>query len=636
MSRFAGTARAVGLAGRMVLAAAACWCAAGLGGSALAGQLDNGRLVVAGPSWGALVVETKGAGGKPTRLELRLCGSGDGAAAVDKAEAKGAGALRIAGGGVEADLTLEKKQLFLTVTPAKPGGWLEVRVRSRYAVLPDFFGYDVVYDPLRFKSDGFLVPAENFLLNFVEGNRAIVMCTWPGSLANAKGGEGQPAAAKPEGRDPAVRLALDGQGGERRVAAARIELLGGPVNVAVLEHDNLWFDQDVAAFKALTPTKLEWKRPFDAHWRLDTLVAEGKKSKDNISRSQSYRFLYPPKDRFKPGENADIEDVRASVDQAKIWDKDGVPRVYEERTYGHIYQAWFSGQDTNIALPADDPFRAQREKGGMDKVENVYDRILVYPLDRDKSAPQETPVDVYTFVDIMRETLGQEPCAYVLDLEGVRGRGAGGGTKIVDDATCSIWGGHIAKLIGKKELTAEERQYLVRSLKDLTVFLHAVNDRIGEYSAFNDSMAKFAGEAKAGKAGAAAARIEEISAAMTAALAKYNLAEFKKLLDGYDKAIAEEVAKVEAGDHSGVKRLARLKDLGQSQDNAVSDCRRYVKAMRHEVSFVESVDPEAQKFVLAVRDMSQKMLRNPHPKELLHSDPNNPRMGLPREQREKW
>jgi hypothetical protein len=594
--------------------------------------LDNGKLIVTAKPGSPIVAMTRGEAGKATRVELVLCGQGETPVSVTKVEPRSPETMRVYCAGAGVDISLGEKQVFLTVVPITSGSGLEVRSRSCYAVLPDFFGYDVVYYPAHCKSHTLLVPAENFLLNFPEGNRAIVMCVWQGRLSNPDKERSAGVKLESDGREPSVRLLFEGEGSSRRVVASRIELLG-PVHVAILEHENLWYDQDVSNFKPLEPIKLEWRRPFDAHWRLDTLVAEGKKVPDLISRTQSYRFLYAPdekKRKERPPPTADIEDRRAWEDSMKIWEK-GYPVVYEERLYSHIYSAWFNGDDTYIAL-FDNPKKPTRE--------NVYERILIYPLERDPASPRQTPLEVHTIVDVMRETLGQEPCAYILELEGIYGRGrgrrgAGGEQKIMNDATCTIWRDIFGMMGGKtpKELPPEKKARLIQGFKDMLIFLHAVAERIEEYRQFNERLLKFVAEQK-DKAGTTAQRIGAIAEAMKNMFENYEKRyKLKDTLAYWDKTVPEYIAMFEAGNYDNWAKGSGMRELGQNQDNLVSDCRRYVKAIRHEASFAESDRDEVQKFMYEVREMCQQIMRNPHPKELTHTDPNSPRLGLPVDKR---
>src|SRR5439155_14604614 len=55
--------------------------------------------------------------------------------------------------------------------------------------------------------------------------------------------------------------------------------------------------------------------------------------------------------------------------------------------------------------------------------------MLLYPINRVK----QTPLDSYTVVDVMRNTLGVGPCEHILDLEGQRSEYKGRATCVVRD-----------------------------------------------------------------------------------------------------------------------------------------------------------------------------------------------------------
>lgn len=605
---------------RVLVSLGALAALAMLGLPALAGQtLDNGRLTVTAQPGSPVVVTSKGAGGPTARFELALCGAGSGAAAVDKVEGKGPETLRLGGGGVEVDLTLGKRQPYLTVTPARAGGFLEVRTAARYAILPDFFGYDLVYDPGRFKGDRVLAPAENLLMNLLDGGKAMVMCTWGGAGGGGKDA-GAGGAAKPAERDPIVELALSGAGDARRVAAARIELLGGPVHVALLERDNLWHEESVGGLKPLNPNEIAWKRSFEAKWRVDMLVAEGKKSANLMTRSVSYEFLYAPEGDPRAAwskAQAGDDKVRASVIMYQ-W-TEGVPRIEEETVNRHIYPAWFNKEKTFLAPYADNPHKI---KGKEAQTENIFDRAVIYPIDRQ----EKTPVEVLTPVDIMRETLGQGPCEYVLDLEGLQSRRTSGQEdyKLVDVATCTIWLRHIFPIISakSKELPEDKKAYLARAVGDLPICVHAVCKRLEEYDQWTRDFSAWLDKNPAnGEAKPAADRVRELLGGMQAMIKKYDPAKFKSEGEAWDAKVAEAVKAVQAGNIAEVEKVGGIRELAQKQDNAVSDCRRFVKAIREEVSYVEGSSAEAQKFVTGVREQCRQILRRGHPKEMLHSDP---------------
>ena len=93
--------------------------------------------------------------------------------------------LHITAGTAEADLSLGSEG-YVKITPGKNAASVEVRTGARYAVLPDFFADDVVFDPEHFSVPSLTVPAENFLLQFIEGGNTIVMCDWAGTLQESQ------------------------------------------------------------------------------------------------------------------------------------------------------------------------------------------------------------------------------------------------------------------------------------------------------------------------------------------------------------------------------------------------------------------------------------------------------------------
>ena len=199
--------------------------------------------------------------------------------------------LRVTAGAAQAEIALGAG-VFVTVNPGKNAASVEVRAGARYVALPDFFADDVVFDPVKFTAANLGVPAENFLLQFIEGGDSIVMCIWPGNLKLPGRGVAKASGGKvvKEGPDPQVDLVFAGEGKARRVSAARIEFQNRPVYVGILEHKDIWHDHDASDMSAYKPTPIAWKRPFEARWRGDFVVAEGKSMADWPTRNQSFEF----------------------------------------------------------------------------------------------------------------------------------------------------------------------------------------------------------------------------------------------------------------------------------------------------------------------------------------------------------
>jgi hypothetical protein len=588
--------------------------------------LENSKLAVAVEkgAWGP-VVTTK-AEGAPARIGLVLHGAG-GASKVDKVEKGeaegGGGAVRFTSGAAEAEIVLGVGRVHVEVRPGKGASFLEVRTPTCYAVLPDFFADDVIYDPAKFESDALAVPAENFLLQMVEGGSAVVMGVWQGSL---KPGE------KDGGRDPRVDLALEGEGDARRITSGRIEFLSKPVYVGVLAGRGIWHNQAVDSMSACTMQKIDWKRPFDAKWRTDFVVADGKRTNDWKTRIQSFQIKGPPKPRQRG------------------WDKAGRTAMHQEQLGKFFYPCVFKGDETYVCLYAD---RGERKKAdGINRKErrkerdakkkgeeytpklvnppNIYEKTLIYPLDR----VEATPVSAYTVVDVMRATLGQGPCEYILDLEGVKPRPRGGDRELLEVAICPLYDRRIYPLLkkaGKKKLTEKDRELVVQVCEDIQSFIHAVYDRLREYEKFGRELIAFCEKAGAQSEDVKvlAGRVSVLAQDLTKDVGALDNKNFFRLgpqqytkgmpavIAHWDKLLPDIATSVKANEYDVnlLRKIGGSKPIGDYQDQMVARSRRRVKAIRQEAALADGSTPEVASFAAKVRDMCQKIMRNKHPKE---------------------
>ncbi len=64
----------------------------------------------------------------------------------------------------------------LELRSADPSGFFHIRSSSRYVVVPDYFGDDMVFEAKAMQKVS--LPAENFCLNLIEGGEAMLMTVW--------------------------------------------------------------------------------------------------------------------------------------------------------------------------------------------------------------------------------------------------------------------------------------------------------------------------------------------------------------------------------------------------------------------------------------------------------------------------
>jgi hypothetical protein len=618
--------------------------------------LENRALrLAAGPGQPGVAVHARSeAPGKRLELAILPAGAASGTP-IAKAEVVknegGRGVLRVTAGAADAELTLGAG--FVKIAPGKDAASVEVRAAARYAVLPDFFADDVVFDPVRFAAPALTVPAENFLLQFVEGGSTLVMCIWPGNLktTDAKGGAAPGAGAGKEGPEPQVDLVFSGEGRARRIAAARIEFRAKPVYVGVIEQKGLWQDEDVGALPGYRPTPLAWKRPFEARWRGDFVVAAGRSLSDWPTRSQSFDFKNT---RQPAGEKAgagagetDPLDARfvaatSSARLAKWWEKgtpwwergdENAPQIWQESLASFfIYPAVFKGDEVRLCLYADkgERDRARRatdaaRKTAKDAPEvppaHVYERVIIYPLGRVAS----TPVTLFTPIDLMRETLGQGPCEYVLDLAGVKPRQAGGDRPILSYATCGLWNDHIQPILRQvrkkpdgsfEPLDEKTKAHLTQAIEEMGYFVRAVHDRLREYKTWGADTAEFCRREAAAKPS-----VKPIADRALALVDRLNADIGRHKFEGpgseadWNARIPELLRMVKADAYADVGTIGKIRDLGNEQDERVSRCRQYVKGVLQEILMQDLGDPDVRRFAGEVRDRCHRMLRNMHPKE---------------------
>jgi hypothetical protein len=476
----------------------------------------------------------------------------------------------------------------------------------RFAILPDWFANDVVYSPDRFSTNRLSVPAENFLLGLINGGRAMVMSVWQGGLTLGK--KDIAAKVKKEGKVPEVCLLFSGKGKSRRIAAGCIELLGKPLYVAVMEHENIWHYEDVSEWNAQEPRGIAWQRPFDAKWRMNQVAARDKRSNDFFSQTLSRSFLTYKKDKGK-------------------WKKErGLPLHFLTCRQGlwpyYIGPAWFAGKGTWLSLYADMGIRKKtgKPRKGGPFCPNIYEHVLIYPLDR----VAETPLNVFTPVDIMRDTLGQGPCEYVLDLEGMKKRHHGGKKKLMfDTATCAIRDSVIKPMMktdvrNLKEgetLSAEKKERLLGGVESMLYFVQAVNARIHQYESFNKELIAVLEEGKKSeKIRPVVEIVEPIARAMKRDLDTF-LPRADKGLASWNKKVAGIIESVKADKYHAAGQMPNICSFAEGQDVMMAKSHRYARGIRSEVSQLEATDVQTVEFVTRIRDLARSVMRNPHPME---------------------
>jgi hypothetical protein len=505
-----------------------------------------GAEIYAGTTGPRAVLAPAAGGAKSKISSVKATANGRGGVAVEAAFE----------GGTTVAFELKPAVPFVKATPAGEAVAMRVEAPSRFGVLPDFFADDMVVDAKVIPVDKTDIPGENFFMSMLDGGSAIVTAIWDKTreditLTLATTGGADAAAPK--------KLAYGGDGGvwirddsRRVIESVQIpHAKDGSVWVSVLEGKGIWHHVDVPAGQRAA-INLEWKIPFTAKWKGSFMRQD--------CTTDSWDFEYHPGKRGR-------------------WS--GV-------VGGYNIPCWIDGKDT-LAAYIEPPHKfTPRGSTGM----NIQGPFIVYPIER----TEKTPVESFTIVDLMRNSLGTGPCEYIMDV-------AGQGSSDKGLYTCSLEA--VLPQFFEAGKQKDERVFLESMLEQVHVFVKTIQDRANAYVDFHNELLKWLGEQKTAHA---------------------ELAEFITKMEGLTKKIgsrkaggAPRVAKaveplkkaVTADDmhvnyHGTVRSVA---GIGLSQDNQVARARLAVKVLRRQATIAMAIDPKTAPVAKEIRARTRKVLR---------------------------
>jgi hypothetical protein len=529
--------------------------------------LSNGRIVaVLRKQDTAVEVHAVKPEGAVARLRLRLqTAAGEPAVRLESValveNGKGSASLEASfktakGGLLAAKFRIKRGDVSIQVEPGTGAGKLRVECPGRFVLLPDFFADDISIDAAKLPLSAVDLPSENFVLHLTANGDAIAMCVF-------------------ENRQQDVKVTLAGEGDKRRITGSEIGFEGKKVWVSILEAPHIWHMRDLKSADTGQVLPLDWKMPFPAAWRVD--------------------FTRPN----------DLTDSWEMLLQEK---KDGV----------YSKPSWLgSGDDTlpvtrrrwNTVLGTY-PYPCWSDPAGQGYLQPLKSKVLqfqgpalIYPINRVK----RTPLDAYTVVDVMRNTLGVGPCEHILDLEGQKSEYRGRATCGVRDALTPIY---------EKNQQKQKHAEVDRTLDEGLTFVKHIRGRITRYVEFGQKMRQYLAEQKK-------AHPE---------LAEF-IAEMDKLTQEIDKRVAARAAKIKTPEHvaqmnaefrknvldyEGPDALQRCKEytqalvvIGDNQDELSGECRWAIKTLRQRAGILMALDPRVAPIAAEIRARTQETLRNP-------------------------
>jgi hypothetical protein len=529
--------------------------------------LANGRVLVVVRQRGTAVDVYPGRSPGATRVRLHLRGPG-GEAVVrlqrvavrenTKAAACLEAAYRTARGAViAASFRLRKGEVSLEAEPGAGAGRVFVECTSRYVVLPDFFADDMLIDPRKVPLRGAVeVPSENLLLHLTGPRNAIAMCVF-------------------ENRDQDVKVVFSGKGMKKLIAGSEIAFgKARKIWVALLEGRGVWHALHLEEGDAGKVKRLDWRMPFPGQWRVDFTRANG--------LTDSWEMLL----RQKQGNGY----VKAS------WlgsEEDHLPanrRHWNTVLGDYPYPCWSNRRGRGYLQP-------------LREVLQFRGPVVLYPLNR----VQETPLDAYTVVDVVRNTLGVGPCEYILDLEGQKSEYKG-------RATCSVRE-ELGRIYGNKR-QKRKRAQIERILDEGLVFVKHIRGRITHYVDFGHKLRDYltAQQKLHPELSAFLTEMEgicnEIDARVAALAAKIKTPAFVAAMnDRFRKDVLDDNG---PGALAKCRKYAEaLVEIGGNQDELVGQCRWVVKRLRQRAGIEMALDPRVAPIAKEIRARTRDALRNP-------------------------
>jgi hypothetical protein len=224
-----------------------------------------------------------------------------------------------------------------------------------------------------------------------------------------------------------------------------------------------------------------------------------------------------------------------------------------------------------------------------------FQPLVFYPLDRNK----ETPLDVFTPMDVLRNTLGVGPCQYVLDTEGLGSEEA---------ATPEVVAAWLEKWLARPD-AADAGKEIKSRLDAMTAHVDRVWDRVVAYDALADLLAKRCGKIRILPA-AEAFQVVAIDQTRETKEAKEKVAAVvARLMAAIEKSESPKLAAEDA---------ATLRNAGAAIDRALAECRmalRELKQAARAVEWDEKVMAGEKELVREIRAQVEEALNPPRPQK---------------------
>lgn len=474
-------------------------------------------------------------------------------------------------------------QAFVKTTAGPGVEKLRVQAPCRFAVMPDFFGDDIVVDASTISVGRAELPSENFLLHMMHGGEAILMTV-------------------SESRHNDIGIALS-ETGPREIVSSDISYGGKPhIWIAILAGEGIWHQRDIGLADVGKQIDLDWRMPFAALWRVDWSTV------DKLTDSWEM-LLQHPEGKYVMQQWFDQNESKGQRFGEEFggrdWNKPGRKR-WNPVLGSFAFPCWIDNDSRGYLQPLE-----KRRYSGRGEVYNFSGPAVLYPIDRVKIAPFSTPLDKLTVVDLVRMTLGVGPCEYILDLEGQKRNSRGVATCYARDVINAIY---------KNGTQLQNGPVIEEHLGAAVAFIGNVRERIDLYVEFGRQMSRYLEREKRLHPEHAefldemllvTERLDQFfeesrERVHTPAYAERTAEKFRKELLTYTQEDA--FAKCDT-------QMRIFTSIGGAQDGLVASCRMIVKILRQRSGIAMARNPKLKDIATEVRTRTQTILRNPTPYE---------------------
>jgi hypothetical protein len=442
------------------------------------------------------------------------------------------------------------------IKPAQNVKGISLSAATRYGVVPNFIGDDLIYNPSQYPwhglpargndhgqdgraTDAICVPSENVFLGLLEGESDVLVVTWP------------------EGRQQ-VKLAPGARPQESRLfESVDLENDGKSIYVALLSAPGIWHKEDLKPSYLEKDVASSWKRPFPAKW-ITQLDEAGVLTRFTFKESK----------------------------QARIWR--GVAGSY-------CHPVWFNDDHASYHL----------SKKVLPKGESI-----VYFLEA-----SNTPAGVSAPVDVIKATLGRPMSDRILDLPGQKlrthhRRGAAG---IRRACTCGCTEAIEAVFKAGQEIARKE--YVTEAVDDMVYFVRRHMERLDEYQAFARSMIAYLNQEKKSSPGLKP-YLDGIEAIVQQLPQEYDKQrENIKTLQYADDLAVKTKALTQKKDPANLPACLELgkqwRDMGGAQDSLLGQCHVIARKLFQEAGYGCANQPQAVEIAREIRRRCTECLRNP-------------------------